>query len=1169
MRLYLFIQTASLGFFASAAVGSGWIWLISRREFTFLVFSVHCVICALVNACLLGIITATTLGDMNLALSLRSAAGLMLLVTTLLLVKRLTGVQPRWYLNFIFMAVPFLICFNVFVQSLVGPATGIRSIQFPWGEVISAPILPKASLRTLLTFCVVLSVSLFSVFASFRLWLKDRSGGILMGLATLGMLSAHVFGALSDVLRLEVSYLGAAPIVTWVVLIALLLSREYANRGNAVLASEQRFRGIFDQTFQFIGLLTTDGVLMEANRAALDFAGVSEADVVGKPFWETPWWSHSTEMQDRLRNAIQLAAAGQTVRFEATHYRADGLLSVIDFSIKPVRGDYGLVSVLIPEGRDITERLEAERQVRERETFLRLAQDAAGVGSWEWDTSTNVFKWSEGMARIYGIEPSQFDGKLATIIAYCHPDDLERLKETISLTLTGQNLSSFEYRIVRRDGAVRTLWLLGQIDCDIHGSPAKVLGIAIDITESRLAQNENVRLLHHLGERVKELTCLQRTGIILRENSASIADWLRNIVEMLPSGWQYPEDAAAHIALGTLEFSSPEFTRTPWMLQAKFVDAAGNQGLVEVVYLREKPTESEGPFLLEERNLIEAVAEMLRSAIVGRAAVDALVDQQTALRQEKQFIDKLMDSLPAVVYIYDANYRFLKWNQVVTQVTGYSPEEIAGLSPLSFFSAEDTDTVERAIQDVLSQGQNEVECNLQTKDLRSIPYYFKGVRLLTEHGPCVLGIGIDISERRRLEDQFRQSQKMETVGHLAGGIAHDFNNLLTIISGYSELLLEMLSPNDPNRQLITPIQEAGSRAAMLTRQLLAFSRKAVLHPEVFQPNSVVEEVEKMLTRMIGEDILLTTKLAPDIGRIKADRGQLGQVLLNLAVNARDAMPQGGLFTIETYNVTIDEPCRELHSDTKPGAYVVLTASDNGCGMSPEVQSRIFEPFFTTKVVGKGSGLGLSMVYGIVKQSGGHIEVYSEVAKGTTFKLYFPTVNDPATPTTDGAARAAIRRGTETILLVEDQAGVLGLAQLALRNFGYRVVTAVDAADALRLIDQLKEPVDLLITDIVMPGLSGRELAESLLDRFSDLRVLYVSGYTEDVVVKHGLSHADLDFLRKPYSPRSLVAKVQEVLDKGPLPRAKFQVPFANTSRDSQVGQAMPDTVACEVRPGTE
>jgi PAS domain S-box-containing protein len=393
----------------------------------------------------------------------------------------------------------------------------------------------------------------------------------------------------------------------------------------------------------------------------------------------------------------------------------------------------------------------------------------------------------------------------------------------------------------------------------------------------------------------------------------------------------------------------------------------------------------------------------------------------------------------------------------------------------------------------------------------------------------------DVTERRALEQQLQQSQKMEAVGRLAGGIAHDFNNLLMVISGYSEFLLDRLGPDPALRSPAQEIASAAGRATSLTRQLLAFSRKQMLAPKILDLNGVVTENLKMLTRMIGEDIDLVMVPAAGLGPVRADAGQIEQVIMNLAVNARDAMPSGGKLTIETSNISLDEEYARFHAPLRPGNYVMLAISDTGAGMNSETQSHIFEPFFTTKGT-KGTGLGLSTVYGIVKQSGGYIWVYSESGKGTTFKIYLPRVADAVESRAVVAVPAesiAAEPGTETVLLVEDEANLRYLARQYLEKQGYRVLEAADGAVATQIAVAHEGIIHLLLTDVIMPGMNGRELAQRISEIRPNVKVLYMSGYTENVIGRNGTLDAGVRLLQKPFTLRDLKSKVREVLDSFP------------------------------------
>ena len=403
--------------------------------------------------------------------------------------------------------------------------------------------------------------------------------------------------------------------------------------------------------------------------------------------------------------------------------------------------------------------------------------------------------------------------------------------------------------------------------------------------------------------------------------------------------------------------------------------------------------------------------------------------------------------------------------------------------------------------------------------------------LRNENGRCegAICMALDVSDRKKLEEQLRQAQKMEAVGRLAGGIAHDFNNLLMVIQGHAELLTDRMKPGESLRRNAEQIQEASQRATSLTRQLLAFSRKQMLAPVVLNVQAVVSDMGKILRRLIGEDVELVTVNAPDLKRVKADRSQIEQVIMNLAVNARDAMPRGGKLTIETANVEFDDSYSRAPVVLMPGRYVMLAVTDNGTGMDADTQAHIFEPFYTTKEKGKGTGLGLATVYGIVKQSGGYVWVYSEIGRGTTFKIYLPSVEEEVAPREIRKAVASLPRGTETVLLVEDEEGVRELAKEYLESCGYKVLVAQNGQAAIDLVSKHSGPIDLMMTDIVMPGLSGSDLAKKVQSLRPDIRVVYMSGYTDQAIIHHGILSSDVLLLQKPFTMSTLAHKLREAL----------------------------------------
>jgi signal transduction histidine kinase/ActR/RegA family two-component response regulator len=391
----------------------------------------------------------------------------------------------------------------------------------------------------------------------------------------------------------------------------------------------------------------------------------------------------------------------------------------------------------------------------------------------------------------------------------------------------------------------------------------------------------------------------------------------------------------------------------------------------------------------------------------------------------------------------------------------------------------------------------------------------------------------DITDRKRLEEQIQQAQKMEAVGRLAGGVAHDFNNLLTVITGYCQMLLDRLEPSDTAYEDMQQVLRAADRATTLTKQLLAFSRKQIVQPKVIDLHGLLHEMDHILKRLLGEDIELHVEAAPNLGKVRVDPGQLEQVIINLAVNSRDAMPKGGKLIIELRNADIDPQFVARHLAVEPGPYVLLAVTDTGIGIPPDVQQHLFEPFFTTKEKGRGTGLGLSTSYGIVKQNRGEILVYSEVGIGTTFKIYLPRVDEPAEVERMSATETPLRRGTETILIVEDEEGVRRVLEEMLTQQGYRVLVAASGPEALALSEKEHGIIDLLITDVIMPKMSGRELADQLCGYRPGLKVLFVSGYTDSAIVHHGILEQGTVFLQKPFTPEQIAGKVRHVLDELP------------------------------------
>ena len=565
------------------------------------------------------------------------------------------------------------------------------------------------------------------------------------------------------------------------------------------------------------------------------------------------------------------------------------------------------------------------------------------------------------------------------------------------------------------------------------------------------------------------------------------------------------------VRVETRHFQRPDGTRIPAEVSASCVRVDQESGASLVLVLMRDVTERE------------------RAEVALRTVRHRLVESEEEYRV-------LFESNPHPMWVYDKQtFAFLAVNDAALRHYGYSRQEWLSMTVLDIRPPEEVAAFQAAFEARNARLAAPIDPAGHTfkhrkKDGTVIEVEIASNSIVFDGRKARLILATDVTEKRSLEAQLVQSQKMESIGRLAGGVAHDFNNLLGVIGGYAELLRKRVNDDPRVHKYVEDIVKAADRAAGLTRQLLAFSRRQVLQPKVLDLNAVVGEMEKMLRRLIGEDVQLVTVFDEELGTVKADPGQVEQVLMNLAVNARDAMPLGGRLTIELHNVDLDRAYDRQHADVPAGRYVMLAVSDTGQGMSREVKARAFEPFFTTKEAGKGTGLGLATVHGIVKQSGGHIFVYSEAGQGTTFKIYFPRADEAGATEETAAVEPAIPRGSETVLLVEDEGTLRELIRECLESSGYAVVEARHGAEALTLCERHPDPIHLLMTDVVMPGISGRELAGQVKAVRPGIRTVYMSGYTDDAVVLHGVLSEGMAFLQKPFTQEALARKVREVLD---------------------------------------
>ena len=757
--------------------------------------------------------------------------------------------------------------------------------------------------------------------------------------------------------------------------------------------------------------------------------------------------------------------------------------------------------------RDITERKKAEQEFARRALILSNVRDSVIVT----ELDGIVTYWNDGATRLFGWTAEEMLGR-PLIDRYPEGIRSSLLSRTLSLETMEELVGEFED--FRKDGS--RVWIDARVTriTDDAGEPLGILGLAHDITERKQAE-ARVRLLDRAMQ-------AGESGILISDPSQP-----DNPVLYASPGFERMTGYRQEDVLGkNCRFLQGKGTDPATVAEIRSAIRDVRTCDVELLNYRKDGS----PFW--NQLLISPVRD-------EQGLLTHFVGTQTDVTERRSLEEQLrnaFDHAPVGMYLCSLDGHWLRANPALCKLVGRSEDELKAMTWRDI-QHPDYFELDRDNASRLMTGEITV-CNMEKryfhKDGHVIWVLVSGSLVRDPGGDPLYFVGHvqDISERRQLEEQFRQAQKMEAVGRLAGGVAHDFNNLLTVITGYGDMLLTELRPDDPTREFVREITNAGERAAGLTRQLLAFSRKTVLEPKVLDINVQVREMDKLLKRLIGEDVDLGTRLDPDLGRIEVDAGQLEQAIINLCVNSRDAMPQGGQITIETHNAELDNHYAHDHADVQVGSYVLLAVTDSGHGMDAATKARIFEPFFTTKEQGKGTGLGLAMVYGFVKQSGGHIAVYSEPGLGTTFKIYLPRVPGIATPRKLHPGPVKLPKGNEMILLVEDEDGVRALARHVLQTCGYTVIEASHGKEAMRIAEQRSGPIHLLITDVVMPqGMGGRQVAEALRVKHPEARVLFVSGYTDDAVVRHGVLEEKANFLQKPFTPASLAHKVRDVLDQ--------------------------------------
>ena len=794
--------------------------------------------------------------------------------------------------------------------------------------------------------------------------------------------------------------------------------------------------------------------------------------------------------------------------------------------------------------RELADRKQAEERLKAVTQRLQLALEAGEIGVWDWNLQTNQVLYNDRLFAVYGLDRTpdrvvRYEDWASRI----HPEDLPKQEAALQHLTAGherrQNHASTEperrrreFRILRPDGTVRHVQSAAAVIADEKGQPTRLVGMNMDVTEQKQAERENQKLVHDLGERVKELRLVHATARLLQSDRPLNIDLLTELVGLLPPAWQYPECCEARIVYGGIEVTTDGWRESPWKQSASFATAEG-AGTIEVVYLTEKPLEAEGPFLAEERTLLGSLTEMLEAYLEHRRASEVLAQKEAQLRS-------IFEHAAIGIALVDAHGFAVTCNPVLASFLGYTKDELARKAFTDFTHPEDVATDLELFRSLLAGERNhyQMEKRYIRKDGKVV-WGLLTVSLLQGSNPqYAIGMVEDITakkqaeiDQKRLESQLRQSQKMQALGTLAGGIAHDFNNILTAIVGNAHLAVSELDPEHPAQISLTEIAKAGTRATELVRRILMFSRQQDATRVVTPLQPVIEEALKLLRASLPAMIHIRSSFVHDLPKVSADATQIHQIVMNLGTNAAHAMSEkGGLLKIEVDHLMVDEDLASTSPDLRPGPYVRMVLSDTGCGINKEIVDRIFEPFFTTKGPKQGTGLGLSVVHGIIKNHEGAISVYSEPGKGTAFRMYFPVADSDAVrvqaPTT-----GTFRGRGERIMYVDDEELLVYLMTRMLERLDYRVAGYTDAHEAIQAFRNDPGRFDAVVTDLAMPEMTGHDLARALLQIRPDIPIVMTSGYIREEDAAAALEAGVQEVISKPHSVDDLGKVLQSTLER--------------------------------------